>query len=337
MDLYQADKGDLVTSKINVHQGALALADRKLVCSTHYQVYEIDKTQINPEYLVIALRSKQLQDRVNEIKNGGIKNEQGAVFLMSLEIPLPSLDEQNAIVAQIEKQKAIIEGADLVLKNIEIDNSLFTSTNLPLLSDVCHIITDGTHQTPSYVDKGIHFLSATNVADEFGPIDFSDVMYISQEEHNELKKRILPQENDVLLSKNGTIGKCKIVPKLDFEFSIYVSLALLRPKTELIDPEYLMYALRSEVLQSQFIKRTKKDGGVGNLHLTEIRQSRIPLPDLNIQREIVEKIGKDLSVLKSLSNLKTEAQKKINQILADVWGVEFVEPENELVEDEQEN
>ncbi len=126
MDLYQAEKGDLVTSKINVHQGALALADRKLVCSTHYQVYEIDKTQINPEYLVIALRSKQLQDRVNEIKNGGIKNEQGAEFLKSLEIPLPTLDEQNAIVAQIEKQKAIIEGADLVLKNWEVDDYLIT-------------------------------------------------------------------------------------------------------------------------------------------------------------------------------------------------------------------
>jgi type I restriction-modification system DNA methylase subunit len=129
MDLYQAEKGDLVTSKINVHQGALALADRKLVCSTHYQVYEIDKTQINPAYLVIALKSKQLQERVNEIKNGGIKNEQGAEFLMSLEIPLPSLDEQNAIVSQIGKQKAIIEGADLVLKNWEVDDYLNLTSN----------------------------------------------------------------------------------------------------------------------------------------------------------------------------------------------------------------
>ncbi|MBK9043206.1 MAG: N-6 DNA methylase [Saprospiraceae bacterium] len=140
MDLYQAEKGDLVTSKINVHQGALALADRKLVCSTHYQVYEIDKTQINPEYLVIALRSKQLQDRVNEIKNGGIKNEQGAEFLKSLEIPLPTLDEQNAIVAQIEKQKAIIDGADLVLKNWEIPSDYFNDSEgktAYVMSDVC--------------------------------------------------------------------------------------------------------------------------------------------------------------------------------------------------------
>lgn len=334
IDLQFAEIGDLLISKINFHQGATAINNYgKVLTSLDYLVYEVDRSKAIPEFVHLMVRDKSFIQYVNENKPGGIKGRSKPEFIETLEIPLPSLDEQNAIVAQIEKQKAIIEGADLILKNTEIDNSLFASTNLPFLSDVCHIITDGTHQTPSYVDKGVHFLSATNVADEFGPIDFSDVMYISEQEHNELKKRILPQENDVLLSKNGTIGKCKIVPKLDFEFSIYVSLALLRPKTELIDPEYLMYALRSEVLQSQFIKRTKKDGGVGNLHLTEIRQSRIPLPELNEQRLIVEKISNDLSVLKSLSNLKIVAQKKINQLLADVWGVEWVEAEKTEIEE----
>lgn len=70
-------------------------------------MYEIDAAQITPEYLVIALRSPQLQERVNDIKSKGIKNEQGADFLRSLEIPLPSLDEQAAIVARIERQQAI--------------------------------------------------------------------------------------------------------------------------------------------------------------------------------------------------------------------------------------
>lgn len=338
IDLQFAEIGDLLISKINFHQGATAINKYgKVLTSLDYIVYEVDRSKAIPEFVHLMVRNKSFIQYVNENKPGGIKGRSKPEFIETLEIPLPSLDEQNAIVAQIEKQKAIIEGADLVLQNIEIDNSLFTSTNLQLLNDVCHIITDGTHQTPSYVEKGIHFLSATNVADEFGPIDFSNVMFISESEHNELKKRILPQENDVLLSKNGTIGKCKIVPKLDFEFSIYVSLALLRPKTELIDPEYLMYALRSEVLQSQFIKRTKKDGGVGNLHLTEIRQSQIPLPNLNEQRVIVEKISKDLSVLKSLLNLKSEAQKKINQLLAVVWGIEFIEPIEMEVEDGQED
>lgn len=139
------------------------------------------------------------------------------------------------------------------------------------------------------------------------------------------------------MSKNGTIGRCKIVPKLSFEFSIYVSLALLRPKIEIIDPKYLMYALRSEFLQNQFIQRTKKDGGVGNLHLTEIKQSKIPIPQIDEQVSIVKTIDNQFNFLANLFKLKIKAEKKLGNILADVWGVEFVEPVIEEVVDEQEN
>ena len=44
-----------------------------------------------------------------------------------------------------------------------------------------------------------------------------------------------------------------------------------------------------------------------------------------------------MQILKGLLKMKTEAQKKINQILADVWGVDYVEPVKVEVEDEQEN
>lgn len=211
------------------------------------------------------------------------------------------------------------------MDNWELDSNFFSSPNLVLLNDVCQLITDGTHQTPKYFDTGVPFLSATSVTEEFGDLDFSNVMYISNEEHIELKKRVLPQENDLLLSKNGTIGKCKIVPKLDFEFSIYVSLALLRPKVDLIEPKYLLYALRSPVLQSQFLQRTKKDGGVGNLHLVEIRQIKVPLPTLEKQREIIQTINAKMKFLEKLGLMKNEAEKKVNDIKADIWGLEIIE------------
>lgn len=45
-----------------------------------------------------------------------------------------------------------------------------------------------------------------------------------------------------------------------------------------------------------------------------------------------------MQALEGLRKMKAEAEKKIDQLLADVWGVEqLVEPKNELVADEQEN
>jgi restriction endonuclease S subunit len=69
----------------------------------------------------------------------------------------------------------------------------------------------------------------------------------------------------------------------------------------------------------------------------DLNKISIKLPDIETQQKIVDELDAKSQILEGLRKMKTEAQNKINQILADVWGVEFIEPEKELVEDEQEN
>jgi len=326
MDLYQAEKGDLVTSKINVHQGALALADRKLVCSTHYQVYEIDKTQINPDYLVIALRSKQLQDRVNEIKNGGIKNEQGAEFLMSLEIPLPSLDEQNAIVAQIEKQKAIIEGADLVLKNWEVNKF----EEFPTVKYDPKLIGSGgtpSRTNPNFFTGNINWFKSGELNNT---TIYDSVEKITEDAIKNSNAKVLPINTVMLALIGATIGDVVILGK---EGSTNQNVGYFLPCDDFL-PKYLFFFFLSYGTE---IKKQQKEGAQPNLNLGDLRNLSIPKPSLEIQNQVVDELEKQMVVINGISILKSEALKKVNQILADVWGVEFVEPENILVEDEQEN
>ena len=98
-----------------------------------------------------------------------------------------------------------------------------------MLQELCSIITDGTHQTPTYTDKksGVIFLSSKDVTQE--KIDWQHVKYIPQDLHEKLYARLAPQRNDILLAKNGTTGIAALVDT-DAVFDIYVSLALLRPK-----------------------------------------------------------------------------------------------------------
>ncbi|MHA7232159.1 restriction endonuclease subunit S (plasmid) [Vibrio campbellii] len=98
-------------------------------------------------------------------------------------------------------------------------------------------IVDGAHFTPTYTESGVPFLRVTDIQSK--SIDLSKIKYIPQAEHNELIKRCNPQKGDLLLSKNGTIG----VPKLvdwDWDFSIFVSLCLLKFKEQL-SAEYAEY------------------------------------------------------------------------------------------------
>lgn len=99
MDLYQVYPNDLLISKINFHQGALAINRyERIVCTTHYQPYSIDRSLIIDEYLILVLRSKKFKSHLEFLRAEGIKNEATYEFIGELEIPIPELKEQEKII-----------------------------------------------------------------------------------------------------------------------------------------------------------------------------------------------------------------------------------------------
>ena len=115
---------------------------------------------------------------------------------------------------------------------LDIDERLILNKQFRVehLKELCSKITDGTHKTPRYVSKeekdSIVFVSSKNVTEE--EIDFSDVKYITKEEHLDISKRCKVETGDILLTKIGRIGFAKVVPQKHKDFSIFVSVALLK-------------------------------------------------------------------------------------------------------------
>lgn len=166
-------------------------------------------------------------------------------------------------------------------------------------------IIDGTHYTPKYKQSGIPFLRVTDIQDE--KFNFDEMKYISLEEHETFKCRCKPEKGDLLLSKNGTIGIPKIV-NWDWEFSIFVSLALIKPKNRLLEINYLGQFFKSNYLNEQMRVRSKQ-GTVINLHLEEIREFQIFVPPLPEQKAIATVLS-DTDAL--ITNLEKLIEKKRN-------------------------
>ncbi|WP_242879125.1 restriction endonuclease subunit S [Pseudobutyrivibrio sp. ACV-2] len=166
------------------------------------------------------------------------------------------------------------------------------------LQTIASVLTDGTHKTPTYSDKGFVFLSSKNVTS--GRIDWNNVMYIPESLHEELYSRLAPQVDDILLAKNGTTGVAAIVDK-DCVFDIYVSLGLIRIVNKIILPKYVLYAIGSTFVQDYF-KGSLKGIGVPNLHLEHIRKTLIPIPSENEQSHIVKKIEEILPYAEDINN-----------------------------------
>ncbi|MGL6168316.1 MAG: restriction endonuclease subunit S, partial [Fusobacteriaceae bacterium] len=196
------------------------------------------------------------------------------------------------------------------------------------LGDILTKLTDGAHHTPTYIENGIPFLSVKDISK--GKINFSKVKYISKEEHDVLYKRCNPEKNDLLLTKIGTTGIAKVID-IENEFSLFVSVALLKFNKDLIYPYYLENLINSPLVKNQSSENTK---GVGNknLVLKSIAGFIIPLPPLKEQEKIVEKVKKLQELSKKFKEIYNSNEKtRANLKKAILEEVEKSDTNNELL------
>ena len=194
------------------------------------------------------------EDRKNKINNGLIKNDK-RLFIK------------------------YIDGDDV---SYIIPNNWRTVT----LGSIVYKLTDGTHKTPKYATEGVKFVSVKDMSS--GKLDLSGTKFITQTEHDELYKRCNPEKGDMLLSKVGTTGVPAIIDT-DEQFSLFVSVALLKYNHQFINEKFLYYLLMSPLVQEQVKENTR---GVGNKNwvLDFIAKTIIVLPPIEEQQRIVEKL-----------------------------------------------
>ncbi len=160
-------------------------------------------------------------------------------------------------------------------------------------------IVDGTHHTPKYTEQGIPFISVKNVRND--KIYFNACKYISEEEHIKLIKRCFPQKSDVIITKSGTIGRTAVIDSHQ-EFSLFVSVALLKRCSEAIYSKYLKLFLDGYI-QSINIQQIVKGGLIKNLHLEDLRIVPLRLAPEREQKEIVRKVDQLYSIIERMDSL----------------------------------
>lgn len=157
------------------------------------------------------------------------------------------------------------------------------------LGEICEKITDGTHKTPQYVDNGIPFVSTANIIPFRIGFDFSSYQrFITLDEHQELTKRCHPKKGDILVSKCGTIGRAKEVD-VDYPFSIFVGLALLKPYNGMFASKFAEYLFNYEQITKE-LERLSPGSTRKTLTLAAIRTLKFPVAPFAEQKRIVAKV-----------------------------------------------
>ena len=194
------------------------------------------------------------------------------------------------------------------------------------LGDVCEKITDGSHFSPKATETGYPYITVKDVNDE-GKIDFKNCLFISEDDFCKLKASSCnPLKNDVLFSKDGTVGKVSIV---DFaaDFVVLSSLAILRPSKKL-DSYYLAYAMKNPSFL-KYAEDKKTGAAIKRVVLRTIKEFHIPLPPLEEQKRIVQKLdglfAKADKAIALLDESIASASALLPSVLNEVFDLEVIE------------
>jgi type I restriction-modification system DNA methylase subunit/restriction endonuclease S subunit len=310
------------------------------IISGAYIVFACNEDELNPKYLDTLFKSKGFLNYVNDKANGGVRMNFKFEDMEAWEIPLPSLDEQNAIVAQIEKQKAIIEGVEKIVINTGNSFSDGNYTRKPI-GDFAKVL--GGFSFPSTEVSEIKYenhIPLIKIGSVLNGKITDDLGYVN-ENYKTSKPNFVLRKGDIVFAMTRPIIKSGLKYAIiddNFDGSMlnqrvgkwqFYSNDLL--------PAYLAFFMGTDFYLRQLESFCSDEANQPNVSNGEFESILIPLPSIDEQEQLIKVIEEHNKLLEGLRKMKAEALKKINQILSDVWGVEFVEPENELVEDEQEN
>ena len=163
--------------------------------------------------------------------------------------------------------------------------------------NICKVITCGYASTPKYEANGVPFISAKNIKPyKFMPDNHK---FINEELYKKLTANFKPEINDILLTRVGAgIGEAAIIDQ-DFNFAIYVSLTLIKlVNYELIYNKYILnYILSPFGISTSLNNIYGKGASQGNLNVKNVRDFLIPIPPLNEQKKIVNKLEKLFEIL----------------------------------------
>lgn len=234
-----------------------------------------------------------------------------SAFTGNLSKTLPSDTDISIMMQEIEKKhNKLVEQ-----KVIKLDKKIA----LPKNNDIPYVlpptwywnklyfvidVRDGTHDSPKYYKEGIPLVTSKNL-NEDGTIDLDNVKFISEYDAKIINNRSKVDVGDILFAMIGSIGNPVVITdKIDFCIK---NVALFKnPIKNLLDNDYLYYYL---YFSQQKMKKESSGGVQQFVSLHYLRNFYIPLPPIEEQHRIVDKIEEIFTKLDEIKPIEDQLRK----------------------------
>ena len=305
----------LVSTRATI--GRVAIAECETATNQGFKnIIVIDDTKVSNRF--VAYMMTALADRMVSLASGGTFKEISKSNFLTLSIPLPPLEKQEQIVAELDSHQKIIDGARQVVENYKptIQNNSHWET--VRLGDICEL--NPRKSEVKDFEGNVSFVPMAMVSE-------TD-MYFSVQEQKPLKEVYTGytyfRDDDVLLAKvtpcfeNGKSGLAKKLENgIGFGSSEFF---VLRATPEKVLSEYIYYIINSNRFISEGTPQMTGTGGLRRLTKDFVLNYPVSLPPLDEQRKIVNQTEEEIAIVEQNKRLIEIFEKKINDKISEVWG-----------------
>lgn len=305
--------------------GAHIWNGQKAVLNQHIFKVGFDESRATKMYLLHALNKAVIE--VEENLHGGV----GLVHITKgnlerIQIPLPPLEIQKEIVAEIESYQKVIDGARAVLDNYRPHIPIHPDWPIVPLGDHFATMSGGTPSKaePRFWAGQIPWVS---------PKDMKSNLIMTTEDHiseaaiEASATKLIPAGTVVCVVRSGILKHTFPVALLGRDMCINQDLIAFRPTTNAVISKFLFYVLKTR--SSSIIEDGVKPGvTVQSFYNGFFRDYTIPLPPLATQQAIVAEIEAEQALVNANRELIARMEKKIQATLARIWGEDDANGEN---------
>jgi type I restriction enzyme M protein len=306
-DEYNHEESEVAVTCRGATCGTINFTEPRSWITGNAMVIKPKENNLNKRYLFFLLRSTDLSSVITGAAQPQITGSALKPFL----IPLPPLEIQGQIVAELDGYTKIIEGAKQIVRNWKPKIDIDPAWEKVKLGEVCEIYGGGTpsRTEEKYWGGAIPWLSARYFSDDHR-IKGSEM--ITELGLKNSSSKIAPKGSTILITR-VSVGKFAIA---DQDYAINQDLTALESKGGNLDAKYLW-------LVSEIVAKKIKDNavGVGVTGVTRdfVVNQEIPLPSHAVQKQIVEKIEAERAHVESANKLIAIYEQKTKEVISKLW------------------
>ena len=275
-----------------------------------------DFSKVDHRFLANVLLQKV--EEMERLGTGGTYKEISKTNMARITVPLPPLEIQQEIVAQIEVKQAVINGAKAVIENLDKERRYFghelwkmEDVGWVTLGDMCEINSESENPKSRFGNGPFTYLDISSIENGTGRICFNAKLDVNDAPSR--ARRIIQNKDVIISTVRPNLRAFAFLENLPERSIASTGFAVLRAKKGL-EPKYLYGIINSDQIVDQMIGRMGK-GAYPSINQTDVKQIKIPLPSLEIQKQLVVEVDNEQKVIEANRNLIDWMEQKIMRIL----------------------